>query len=162
VIAALVALGSNVEPRREHLAGALAALAALPGTRLLAASRLHETAPVDCPPGSGPFLNAAALLETELPPRALLAALQQIEAAHGRARGVPNAPRTLDLDLLLHGESVLQEPDLALPHPRLHERRFVLEPAAEIAPELRHPLLQRSLRELLAALPGEPEGACAS
>jgi len=162
VTAALVALGSNLGPRREHLAAALRELAALPGTRLLAASAAHETAPVGCPPGSGPFLNAVALLETELPPRALLEALRAIEAQHGRTRGAPNAPRTLDLDLLLHGESVLREADLVLPHPRMHQRRFVLAPAVEVAPALRHPVLRRTLRELLAALPGEAEGACAS
>jgi 2-amino-4-hydroxy-6-hydroxymethyldihydropteridine diphosphokinase len=161
VSAALVALGSNLGPREEILARVLRELGKLPATRLIAASALHETAPVGCPPGSGPFLNAAALLETELTPRQLMGALLALEAAHGRTRGEPNAPRTLDLDLLLHGESVLNEPGLTLPHPRLHLRRFVLAPAAEIAPELRHPVLGRTLRELLAELPGEAEGACA-
>ena len=160
--AALVALGSNVGPRQEILARVLRELGRLPGTRLIAASSLHETAPVGCPPGSGPFLNAAALLETELTPRQLLGALLALEAAHGRSRGLPNAPRTLDLDLLLHGETVLDEPGLTVPHPRLHQRRFVLAPAVEIAPELRHPVLGRTLRELLAALPTEAEDACAS
>ena len=158
--AALVALGSNLEPRREHLARALRELAALPRTQLVASSSLRETAPVDCPPGSGAFLNGVALLETELPPRALLAALQAIEAAHGRTREAANAPRTLDLDLLLHGEATLRDADLELPHPRMHERRFVLEPAVEVAPALRHPLLRRTLRELLAALPRQPGDAC--
>jgi 2-amino-4-hydroxy-6-hydroxymethyldihydropteridine diphosphokinase len=162
VTAALVALGSNLEPRAEHIERALRELKVLPGTRLVASSALHETAPVDCPPGSGPFLNAVALLETDLPPRALLGALQALESIHGRTRGAPNAPRTLDLDLLLHGETVLREPDLVLPHPRMHERRFVLAPAAEVAPALRHPLLRRTLRELLEALPVQPGTACAS
>ena len=159
--AALVALGGNIEPRRAHLSGALSELATLPLTRLVAASALRETAPVGCPPGSAPFLNAVALLETQLSPRALLDALLAVEAAHGRHRGAPNAPRTLDLDLLLHGDAVLDEPGLVLPHPRMHRRDFVLGPAVEVAPELRHPLLRRTLRELLAALPGT-EATCTS
>jgi 3-oxoacyl-[acyl-carrier protein] reductase len=164
VTLALVALGGNVEPRRRHLLGAVTELDTLPGTRVLGTSRLHETAPVDCPPGSGAFLNGACLLETELSPRALLAELLAIEAGHGRRRGAPHAPRTLDLDLLLHGEALLDEPGLALPHPRMHERAFVLEPAAEVAPTLRHPRLGRTLAELRDALraAGGAEAACGS
>jgi len=146
---ALVALGSNLEPRRRHLLGAVTELAALPRTQVLATSTLIETPPIGCPPGSPPFLNGACLLETELSPRALLAGLQSIEAAHGRRPGAPrNAPRTLDLDLVLHGSAVLDEAELTLPHPRAHERLFVLEPAAEIAPALRHPRLDRTLAQL--------------
>jgi 2-amino-4-hydroxy-6-hydroxymethyldihydropteridine diphosphokinase len=146
---ALVALGSNLEPRRRHLLGAVAELAQLPRTQVLATSTLIETPPIGCPPGSPPFLNGACLLETELSPRALLAGLQSIEAAHGRRPGAPrNAPRTLDLDLVLHGSAVLDAPELTLPHPRAHERLFVLEPAAEIAPALRHPRLDRTLAQL--------------
>jgi 2-amino-4-hydroxy-6-hydroxymethyldihydropteridine diphosphokinase len=147
-VAALVALGSNLPPRRATLAAAVEALAALPHTRLAAVSSLRETAPVDCPPGSGPFLNGAVLLHTALSPRALLAELQRIEAAHGRRRGVRHAPRRLDLDLIVHGEEVSDEPGLVLPHPRAHERDFVLEPAAELLPEGRHPRLGRTWREL--------------
>ena len=147
--AALVALGSNLEPRRRHLLGALVELGQLPRTTVLATSSFVETPPVDCPPGSAPFLNGACLLETELSPRALLVGLQSIESAHGRRRDAArNAPRTLDLDLVLHGSSVLDTPELTLPHPRAHERLFVLEPAAEIAPALRHPRLDRTLAQL--------------
>lgn len=160
---ALVALGSNVGARETHLAGALAGLRALPRTRLVAVSNVRETAPEGCPPGSGAFLNAVALLETQLAPRALLAELQELEARAGRLRLAPNAPRTLDLDLLLHGDAVLDEPGLQLPHPRLHLRAFVLEPACDVAPGLRHPRLGRTLRELRDALrPAGREGACAS
>lgn len=161
--AALVALGGNLEPRRTHLLAAVAELGALPGTRVLAVSTLRETAPEGCPPGSGPFLNGAVLLETDLPPRALLDALLAIEERHGRRRLAHNAPRTLDLDLLLHGTERVDEPDLQLPHPRLHLRAFVLEPAAEIAPALRHPVLGRTLSELRDALAaGGAEAACSS
>jgi len=148
----LIALGSNLGPRRATLESAFEELAALHGTRLAAHSALHETAPDNCPPGAGAFLNAAALLHTELDPHELLAELQRIEAAHGRERPEPNAPRTLDLDLVLHGDLVVNDDTLQLPHPRAHTRLFVLEPAAEIAPELRHPVLGRSLRQLRDAL----------
>ena len=162
--AALVALGSNIEPREAHLAAAVEELGRIARTRVVAESELHATAPVDCPPGSGPFLNAAVLLETELAPRALLAALLDIEARHGRHRGAPHAPRTLDLDLLLHGTARVDEPGLVLPHPRMHLRAFVLEPAAEVAPALRHPVLGRTLAELRDALraSGGAEAACSS
>jgi 2-amino-4-hydroxy-6-hydroxymethyldihydropteridine diphosphokinase len=163
VTRALVALGSNLGARESHLSGAIAGLSALPLTRLVAVSNVRETAPVDGPPGSGAFLNAVALLDTQLSPRALLAELQELEARAGRLRGERNAPRTLDLDLLLHGAAVVDEPGLQLPHPRLHLRAFVLEPACDVAPGLRHPLLGRTLRELRDALrPGGRESACAS
>ena len=149
---ALVALGSNIPPRRATLDAALDGLAALPDTELLAASRWFETEPVDAPPGSGPFLNGAALLHTELAPHALLAELLRLEARAGRTRSVPNAPRRLDLDLILHGDHVLQDAALTLPHPRAHERLFVLEPAVQVAPELRHPVLHKTLAELRDAL----------
>ena len=110
------------------------ALAKLPGTQLRARSRLYRTAPHEA---TGPdFINAVACIDTELSAPQLLDALQALENAAGRERPYPNAPRTLDLDLLLHGDTVLQTPALTLPHPRLHLRAFVLEPLAELAPEL--------------------------
>ena len=167
---ALVALGSNLEPRRRHLLGAVAELARLPGTAVLATSTLVETPPVGCPDGSPDFLNGACLLETGLSPQALLASLKAIEAGHGRSPDAArNAPRTLDLDLVLFGSAVLGDPGLTLPHPRAHERLFVLEPAAEIAPELRHPRLGATLAQLrdraraaAAAASGAGRDTCAS
>lgn len=131
---AWVGLGANLGDPRATLTAALAALGRLPGTRLSAVSSWWRSAPVQA---QGPdFLNAVAALDTTLSARDLLAALQAIEARHGRERPYPNAPRTLDLDLLLHGDTVLHTPDLTLPHPRLHRRAFVLEPLAELAPDL--------------------------
>jgi 2-amino-4-hydroxy-6-hydroxymethyldihydropteridine diphosphokinase len=133
--AAYVALGSNLDDPAAQVERGFAALAALPGTRLRARSRLYRTPPwgvVDQPA----FVNAAAALETSLAPRALLEALLAIEAGAGRVRGVRNGPRTLDLDLLAYGNCELREAGLTLPHPRLHERAFVLLPLADVAPEL--------------------------
>jgi 2-amino-4-hydroxy-6-hydroxymethyldihydropteridine diphosphokinase len=116
------------------LAAALEALRALPQSALRAVSSIWRSAPID---SSGPdYLNAVALIETRLAPRELLEALQRIESAHGRERPYRNAPRTLDLDLLLYGEQRSDDPGLSLPHPRLHLRAFVLKPLLEIAPQL--------------------------
>ena len=149
---AYVALGSNLGDRAAQLGAAVAGLAATPGARLLACSSLYETEPVG-PPGQGPYLNAVVLLETSLAPRALLARLHELERAAWRTRsGVRNEARTLDLDLLLYGERCIDEPGLAVPHPRLHERPFVLAPLRELAPEALHPGLGRRVAELAAAL----------
>lgn len=147
---ALVALGGNIAPRRARLDAARDALARLPHTRLVRSSRWIETDPVDAPAGSGPFLNGACLLETELAAPALLRELQRIEHELGRVRGVRNGPRVIDLDLILHGDTVLHTDELELPHPRAHERDFVLRPAAEIAPGLVHPLLGDTIGALAA------------
>jgi 2-amino-4-hydroxy-6-hydroxymethyldihydropteridine diphosphokinase len=130
---AYVALGSNLGDSVHAVQVALQALAALPQTKLLRASSLYRSAPVQA---SGPdFINAVAKLQTSLSPLGLLAALQALETRYGRIREYPNQPRTLDLDLLCHGHTVMQTEHLTLPHPRLHERAFVLLPLAEIAPE---------------------------
>jgi len=134
---AYVGLGANLGDARATLAAALRALAALRGCSGLRASSVWRTAPVD---SSGPdYLNAVAALQTTLAPLELLAALQAIELRHGRERPYVNAPRTLDLDLLLHGDAVMATPQLTLPHPRLHLRAFVLQPLLELAPSLQAP-----------------------
>ena len=150
---AFVGLGANIGDAQATLAQALRELAGLPGTRLLAASALYRSAPVDAP---GPeFLNQVAELETALAPQALLEQLQLIEQRHGRLRPFHHAPRTLDLDLLMQGETELETPTLTLPHPRMHLRAFVLRPLAEIAPELVIPG-RGALSGLLPALVAQP------
>ena len=138
VAEAFVALGANLENPVLQVTQALSELDAIEGTHVLAASSLYRTAPVgyaDQPD----FINAVARLETGLSPRALLDALHLIEDRHARQRSMRNAPRTLDLDLLLYGMLVMREEDLTLPHPRMHERAFVLMPLAEIAPDVSVP-----------------------
>jgi len=138
VITAYVGLGANQDDARGHVLGALGELGQLPETRLAARSSLYRSAPLDAP-GQPDYVNAVAALDTDLSPAQLLAALQDLELRHGRERPYPNAPRTLDLDLLLHGDACLQSPMLTLPHPRMHERAFVLAPLAEIDPVLEVP-----------------------
>jgi 2-amino-4-hydroxy-6-hydroxymethyldihydropteridine diphosphokinase len=133
-----VGLGANLGDAAATVLAALDELDHLPGTRCIARSALYRSAPVD---GAGPdYVNAAAELRTELQPAALLAALQAIEQRFGRERPYRNAPRTLDLDLLLYGARCIDTPALVVPHPRLHQRAFVLLPLAEIAPELAGPI----------------------
>lgn len=134
-VSAYVGLGSNLESPRRQIASALEALDALPGTSLQSCSSLYRTAPVGYA-GQPDFVNAVVCLHTALAPRELLEALLVIEREHGRTRALRNGPRTLDLDLLLHGDVSVDEPGLQVPHPRLAERAFVLVPLAEIAPAL--------------------------
>jgi 2-amino-4-hydroxy-6-hydroxymethyldihydropteridine diphosphokinase len=154
---AAIAIGSNVGDRHAHLEHARRCLAALPRTSLRAFSTIHETAPVG-PVAQGPFLNAAALIETDLSAADLLAALHACERAAGRVRDVPWGPRTLDLDIVLFGDCVIDEPGLCVPHPRMHERAFVLGPLSEIAPQMVHPLLGKTVSQLRAALDGAKSG----
>lgn len=160
---ACIALGSNLGDRLATLRQAAGALDHLPDTRLLAVSHAYETAPIG-PPGQGPYLNAAAVLATALPPVALLERLQCIERDAGRPAESQRqhwGARTLDLDLLLYDQAVLDQvaghdgpssPALHVPHPALHERGFVLRPLAEIAPQTVHPVLGKRIDQLLADL----------
>ena len=132
---AYVGIGSNLDDPIARVSRAFDELDALPHTRVVRRSSLYRSAPVgylDQPE----FVNAVAQLETGLPAERLLAELQEIEQRHGRERSFPNAPRTLDLDLLLFGNAKLETPALRIPHPRMHERAFVLKPLLEISPEL--------------------------
>jgi 2-amino-4-hydroxy-6-hydroxymethyldihydropteridine diphosphokinase len=135
---AYVALGANLADPVAQVSAALAALTRLPQTRLLRASSLYRTAPVGIH-HQPDFINAVAAVETTLSPAALLSALFAVEAKFGRRRDFHHAPRTLDLDLLLYDEQVIDSPQLRLPHPRMHLRAFVIAPLLEIAPDCRIP-----------------------
>jgi 2-amino-4-hydroxy-6-hydroxymethyldihydropteridine diphosphokinase len=135
---AYVGLGSNMGDSRKIIAEALRELDAVPRTSVTARSPLYRSAPIGYEQQAD-FLNAVARLRTGLTPGELLAALIEIEERHGRSRSFANAPRTLDLDLLLHGETVLESERLTLPHPRMHERAFVLRPLLDIAPDIAIP-----------------------
>mgnify|MGYP005751058203 FL=1 len=151
-VMAYVGLGSNLDDPRRQVEQALRELAALPDTVLAARSSLYRSAPMG-PADQPAYINAVARLDTRLAPEALLDALQAVEAAHGRLRtGERWGPRTLDLDILLYGDARLDSPRLKVPHPGMAERNFVLEPLAELAPELDIPGLG-PLRELLARCP---------
>jgi 2-amino-4-hydroxy-6-hydroxymethyldihydropteridine diphosphokinase len=133
-VTAFIGLGANLGDTRGALDDAMRRLDGLPGTRLIARSSIYRSAPID---SSGPdYLNAVAAISTRCPAHDLLAQLQAIELAHGRERPYHNAPRTLDLDLLLYGDVSIATAQLRVPHPRLHKRAFVLAPLTEIAPGL--------------------------
>ena len=146
-----VALGSNVGDRRAHLDHAVTRLRTLLSD--VHVSRYHETVPVGVPGPQSLYLNAALVGGTTLGARDLLDALLAIEQERGRERPYVNAPRTLDLDLILLGDRVVDEPGLVVPHPRFRERPFVLEPLAEVGADLRDPVSGRTVGELLLALP---------
>lgn len=147
---AFIALGSNIGDRAATIAAAIAALHAPPVLFVGAVSSNHETAPVGGPPGQSDYLNAAAQVETTLSPDQLLIQLLGVEQHLGRVRSEKNAPRTIDLDLLMFDNVVLDSQSLTIPHPRMHEREFVLAPLCEIAPNAIHPIQQSSIRALLS------------
>jgi 2-amino-4-hydroxy-6-hydroxymethyldihydropteridine diphosphokinase len=145
-----LSLGSNVGDRSANLAAAIASLRSL--GEVTSVSSLYETEPVGFTAQPW-FLNCAVKLMTDKTPKQLLAGILDLEQKKGRVRAQKNGPRIIDVDILLFGESIVETKGLTVPHPAMHQRRFVLEPMAEIAPELRHPVLNRTIRQLRDALP---------
>ena len=149
-----LSLGSNLGDREENLRSAIAKLAEF--GNVVAVSSFYETEPVDVPAQQPWYLNCAVKFETEKMPRQLMSAILTLEQSMGRQRRPNKGARTIDIDVLLFGSSVIELPALTVPHPRMHQRRFVLEPLSEIAPDARHPVFKRTLRELRDALsPGQ-------
>jgi 2-amino-4-hydroxy-6-hydroxymethyldihydropteridine diphosphokinase len=148
---AYLSLGSNLGDREAFLNQAIERLQAA-GVRTVRRSSIHETEPQDFRDQPW-FLNIAVEVETDLAPLALLATIQKIEAEMGRQRTVPKGPRTIDIDILFYGRTMVRSAKLEIPHPRMAERRFVLAPLADLAPDLRHPVTRKSIREMLDAAP---------
>lgn len=145
-----LSLGSNIGDRDTHLARALERLAS-EDLRVIRTSSLYETEPRDFP-NQPWFLNQVVEVETSLFPKQLLERLQKIERSLGRIPSLPKGPRSIDIDILLYGNAIVSTPTLEIPHPRLADRRFVLEPLAELAPDLRHPRTRQTVREMLGAV----------
>jgi 2-amino-4-hydroxy-6-hydroxymethyldihydropteridine diphosphokinase len=147
---AYLSLGSNVGEREEQLREAMSRLGAV--GRVVAGSSFYETEPIEFTQQPW-FLNCAIALETSQTPEKLMATILRIEEKMGRRRVQKKGPRTIDIDILLFGDSIIDSPELTIPHPAMHQRRFVLEPLAEISPDVRHPAFKKTIRELLDALP---------
>jgi 2-amino-4-hydroxy-6-hydroxymethyldihydropteridine diphosphokinase len=151
-VTAYIGLGANMGDRAANLFNALAELSAADGVTVKRVSKLIETPAVGGPTDSPPYLNGAAAIETTLGSHALMKVLTDIEKDLGRVRRVKWEPRTVDMDLLLYGDQIISSDHLVVPHPLMHERRFVLEPLAEIAPDVIHPMLLMSAQGLLETL----------
>ena len=146
-----LSLGSNVGDREDHLRGAITRLESI--ARVISVSSFYETEPMEVT-NQPWFLNCAVKVETTKMPKQLMAAILEMEREMGRLRTIKKGPRTVDIDILLFGDAVVDSQEVTIPHPAMHERRFVLEPLAEIAPEARHPVFKKTVSEMLDALPG--------
>ena len=147
-----IGFGSNVGDRVDYCDRAVTLLSLLPHSQVTGISLLYETAPVydHAQPGDGWFLNGVVQLDTDITPRSLLTILREIERSLGRDEDNRSGPRTIDLDILFYGQRIIDEPDLTVPHPRLHQRRFVLMPLSELDPLLVHPTMKKTINQLLA------------
>ncbi len=154
-----IGFGSNVGDRVDFCDRAVTLLSLLPHSQLLGVSLLYETEPVNdgANPGDGWFLNGVVQLETDITPKSLLSILREIERSLGRDEDDRSGPRTIDLDILFYGERIINEPDLTVPHPRLHQRRFVLVPLSELDPLWVHPTERRTITQLLAEAKSQSE-----
>ena len=152
---AYIGVGSNMGDRQANIDAALRSLGGVAGIDVVAVSSVQPSRPVGGPSGQRDYFNAVVAIRTTLDPRALLDTLRRIEQQLGRRRIERWGPRTIDLDLLLYDQEMIDEEDLVVPHPRMHQRRFVMEPLAEIAPDVMHPVLGRSASEILRGLPDD-------
>ncbi len=152
-IKSYIGIGSNLGDRRKNIDKALEYLKKNKGIIVEKVSTLYETLPVGGPPHQGKFLNGAIEIRTTLSPCGLLKSLQDIEKSLGRLKGEHWGPRTIDIDILFYGDLVITEEGLAIPHPLMHTRDFVLKPLCDIAPDLVHPVLKESMRKLARSLP---------
>jgi len=155
-VTAYIGIGSNMGERESYCEEAVRLVSRFPDTSIDVISSLYETAPVERTDQDW-FINCVAAVRTTLSPRDLLRACQEVEQFLGRKRSVRFGPRTIDMDILYYADRIIQEPGLTIPHPRAHERRFVLEPLAEIAPELEHPVVRKTVLQILKELPADQE-----
>ena len=155
-ITAYLGIGSNMGDRQAYCGEAVRLISRFPGTSLIEVSSLYETAPLELADQDW-FINCVAAVRTTLSPQELLQACREVEQFLGRKRSARFGPRTIDLDILFYGDQIIRETDLTIPHPRAHERRFVLEPLAEIAPGMEHPALRKTIPQILQAMKDHQE-----